>query len=1387
MSRTGSISNVTLNIKEFFSLTDSKDISDFRIVIFNKTTQESQETATNMISLKSGSYTANITADGYLPSLVDFYVSDKPKSINVNMTRKSQYRTATFYALFDNDPKAPVTINNINVAGEVITETTTNADGSKDFFRQTIPLSINGTLSPVTDQQDGKQKWMASIDIPTNKTIKLNLEAQCSAEGISFTYKQWMRIKVSAESQQGSSIVFDPEANVWTNVTDSPLGKPEFIMPTDIKGSVHSVIVSKKDCSENCEPEPGTASQFYLYKLYDNPNRKTGYFDFNVTAGATKVWMPDNQYLEMKATIVEGVDIAKYKIDTDQNLTMSSLFNPTLRKNSSFSIDKKFKTPVTYPGTTIPEKTIFFTYKSSRTHQAHIRLTILLDHDDSDNTTSIIDSKVYLEENSSGDPKKKWKDSISGFFQGNDIKSPDGQSYAKFAGSYMAGVPHANSTYKLSGWIKVERVKRDSAGNAMTKDLIGKDGKVWKTVPITEKVKIQLPERILNTSNPQGYDEIVERYVLRDNSLTQEEGPVQICFEKDHSALLDHRAPNCCLAGLAGSTWTGMEIYWEDRDSITLAGMGFQRRRRVSVDSRGEKKYMDYFVASESKCVDRMKYYEDWIKVAAPVNVEGGWPSSTYDGSPAGSTSCPISQCAGPFMTFNITNDWKPYLGTTTKYPSTHPVFNKNITVSENFVLPKNAFQQPDEHIVSITLRSRDNSIFNLSSKQYDMSKTINAENDTLLASWKNTMVRLKTVEFEKSYRWIDKNLANIYQRKFIAKGNFPIELRIFGPKGNLLYSGSIANEAGLTKDITIEALEINTDMDTTMGAKLIVQAKTEKLQGFTGKKVYVTINPSNLPTARKITQGVDADAYAWWGGNVYELEIDPANPRQTLKATINVNQTPGTTAKLIFYTSDTDNALTKTWFVQFMKSTMASTDAFLAEKYEDRLLESNMEKSGDFLWKQKDVAINNEIMTVTADIPYIGTSPSQSRTFHVTLQASSDQGFRANYIDVVAIAGVMKMGTRAKVALKTLKSLYSDEKEIMALINEGKYIGKQNFYFGNKSFLLQRNNGSVAEIVNKTTGEVFTTEGFLSAHQKTGRLFAAAERVYGAASPIYNITKSFITQPFTKFVGGFKPIIKAVLPFAGLPPSGMPLISVRTTEESKFAVPNCAGCSENMQITQWITNLFNKPLAAQPIDFYIQAKNGRNVFIKATAAGHEPFEQIVFVSENTPMDVTINVPLHRNDTWGFSSTQSFFEAHPAFQETFEEFLLTPEMYAGSNQKGPLSDYIAQGLGDFLIAISTDFQINAATNEYPQERDMCKPGRVVDYSGETPPQYCVDSITYENCPDGCPADYAAFVNGGGCWSYPAFGTQFINKNDYWYTRKCFDEYVYQHCNCPPGM
>jgi hypothetical protein len=90
-------------------------------------------------------------------------------------------------------------------------------------------------------------------------------------------------------------------------------------------------------------------------------------------------------------------------------------------------------------------------------------------------------------------------------------------------------------------------------------------------------------------------------------------------------------------------------------------------------------------------------------------------------------------------------------------------------------------------------------------------------------------------------------------------------------------------------------------------------------------------------------------------------------------------------------------------------------------------------------------------------------------------------------------------------------------------------------------------------------------------------------------------------------------------------------------------------------------------------------------------------------IKKDTPSDLTINIPLHRNDTWGFQSTQNFFEAHPMIQEAFEEFLLAPEMYAGSNQRRSTLEYVSNGLADLAIAISEDFRLVAGNDPDPPE------------------------------------------------------------------------------------
>ena len=101
---------------------------------------------------------------------------------------------------------------------------------------------------------------------------------------------------------------------------------------------------------------------------------------------------------------------------------------------------------------------------------------------------------------------------------------------------------------------------------------------------------------------------------------------------------------------------------------------------------------------------------------------------------------------------------------------------------------------------------------------------------------------------------------------------------------------------------------------------KLIVKAFAGGSKTFSGKKVYVTVNPQYLPTMRKITQGTTSDALAYWGGITHTLEVDPSDPSRTLETTININSKGGENVKLFFYTSDTESFFQKTWLSQLLK-----------------------------------------------------------------------------------------------------------------------------------------------------------------------------------------------------------------------------------------------------------------------------------------------------------------------------------------------------------------------------------------------------------------------------------------------------------------------------------
>lgn len=1325
-SKSNQTADVTFNLSETLSVSgtgtaqtfNKNTIDRFTAIIQNRITGDTTTTTTGTIKLPAGDYVATFMADGYLNITKDLKLTGGNRAINVNMIRASQYRKIDLNAYVWTKTDDPVTVNHISMEAEVYAD-----DATKVKF----PLTGSGVFVPFAPDEEGKQRWHAVTEVPTGKSIKIIVTAECTARAVSFTYKASTRIKVQPEGAPEPSQVYNYSdgAGAWS---DSQGGQPSFTIPMTLAGETVNIIVKRKDAANGNRFEDAEVTN--ISADMNIKNREIGYTDFKITEpNPSAIWLPHRQFFRMGVTVPGAIDINKYRSEYNHDAVMTGRIG--FRQNEQSVISRSVKTPISFDPAKYSRPAIFFTYEKSRLHDGNIVANIKLQgaDDGKPELWAITSGRILVTElPATPNPAvKPWKDTI----QLTDKFGSTG------AGEFVIGVPNKSSRYEFSGHVRVAQ-KQIINGKEMFAKGSGK--------------KVDLTTESILVDPISGFG-----YYNKNIVLNMQTGTIVSQNEKPLGSYYPYlgRLPDDC-SGITGESHPGSRslistVPYElggfktelatakyvcpfPEGSLHIAVSVLRKapeetKSRVNyyafnADAFAKLKHVNE-TFSASWVLDRPLGYrvkrcevgkalgeEDtdalvcWVDVTTPFDPDR--PDQRREWwFPVRMThlSTPIINSSSIYETnmtfgagrvihnlFYVRKDFNES-GNETKLKQ----FKQYRNWSEDIV-PKLPFKASEEHMVKITLRSEDNSLFALSQREYDLSTGkpttyVPDEYKEMESIWKNTIVELKTNKQEKSYKWIEKSLANMYQRNWLIKGDLPIQLTITAPSGRVLAIKTIATADDLVQTFNINPKAMNEEHNHPL---LILQAETDHPDGFAGKKVYATIDPSQMPTARTFTSGVTADAYAFWGGRVIELPVDGDDNKKTKQ--IQVKAFPlevrENKVKVIFYTSDTESLMSKTWIAPLMSERVsAMSSAFNEmnmEMFVDTMLEKAIEHQGPanapvFVWQQKDITITTGVHSIKGRVPYLGKNSIKTNvvTKCFDINATSDQGFHANLIDVAVVLAWVK---GADLTIKSINTFRRVGQNARAVLAEAKATTAAKDY-RNTDFIL-RKRGNDIEITNIKSGEkwreLVTFEQALEINIKTT---AQLEKVLSTHKMLRLLTQ----QPFTFWLRYLKPLVLTLAPFGGLPPSGMPIVTIKSPEESRFIVPNCAGCAETMQITQWITNHFNKPLAATPINVCIKARDNRSMQIKAIAAGHEPHMQIMTV--NNTMNNQIHIPLRRNTYWGLTSIENFFQAHPMMQEQVEAMLLAPEMYAATSERGGLLNYIASGLSDFAAAVASDFKI----------------------------------------------------------------------------------------------
>lgn len=1278
---------VTFIAKEYISKDDAREISKFKVLVINTATGQeykTESTENKTIQLPKGVYQATIISEDYISPLIGFSVKDMSKTVNITATKVTQWRKVIFEADLT-DTQDAVTVTNAEMklllyddAGEVL-------------------LNIAGV-------ENREKKMIITAEIPANKTFLSELRLKCKAAPVTtFDYVYRMKIKVPTTIQH-------PEP-------------PIFIYPIAITGEFVKLLAIKKDGQENeiTHDLRITAESTSKIKIEGNAGNTKVFAGVENLSATTitnnKAWLPDNTFITIKGHLDQTTDANKYiagvSIDKATNKYLHA--DIAIDKFEKIVISKNYKTPIQYDKGKYSEPAIVLSYAQSQTHNAHILLAGTYTINGSLGEQEYMSSEIIIE---SG----KYKDRIYDLFK--NISDSKTTEFGR-----LAGVP-TTGEYKISGKVKIKAYKLDPNGNQ-----VFYTNKKGELIPQKEIKTIIIPSETITVSgstNMGFWTKKIEINTVAKTAQLQtmteknpdDEPTIPLPEDPSEQARIT-QLRRFCDQVIPGATYTIGEATWKVLRCINSSecppavpgchhdwweggqfpdgswrfwcGTG----RSVEIIFRmnsGQKMSPNEVKAHLNTTINVDLNIETYFEVVNTTedcqeNLGGGQetrhrinPVTLKLSDVLGKTKEQLEDELEKWTQFYTRSDYNDEWGYKySKIP--YPLPPKKRLQDNPKLLPQNIYNDEKTAIITVTVQSNDGEPFAITKREIDMSQK--NTNGQFKSSNIYPIVKINQQPFKWPYT---KTLSSTYTAKFkVAKherNNYLIEVEREGKVWG--------NGWGQNSTITINRDILKTESD---GVKLILKATTEKPGGFAGKQVYATINPSQLPTARAITSGTTADAYAFWGGEIRTLEIDPSNPNSTLEHVVDKAMLNGDgEVTVIFYTSDLESFIAKTWYAQTLRSGFnIGSSSLTLERLEDTIMNNAEEPQGTFMWSHKTVTPTTEIMTLRGEIPYIGKTTTYPITKKIIVNASSTHGFYGNVLDIAVVAGVLKVAKKGAQGASKFIEIERKAADALRIMDEAAHL--PNFTRHNGNFLVQKTNG-VTEITNMKTGEILTELEFKSLHTKLANFLKASDKL----GSIHGTVQTLVTQPFTtlalKFLGSKKgylgDIMAFITPFGGMPPSGMPIVTMKSTEEGKFVVPNCQGCSEYMQITQWVTNYFNKPLQAVPIEYEIKVKKGKSIIVSAIAAGHIPFKTIIPVHDDTPDTINIDFVMQRDGSFGlnpFTSTENWFTQHPMFKEVFEEAMLTPELYAMSAGKSNIMEYMAGGARDLAIALYSDFKI----------------------------------------------------------------------------------------------
>lgn len=1324
----------------------TQDINNFTIIATNLETGDRTETHSNYLGLVAGKYKIVVLSDGFLPAEKEVRVYNST-NVNFYLSRVNQYRDVIISVLIDKDSE--VTIKNINATLNTILAKEKNPETNK-WDVSSSPLLLSGAGFQKDVQSNNKEKWKATTSLPVNKKLTLNIFLEAYTKNIDFTYKTNLRVKVSPESQPSDNIYYDETTKTWINVPNTNQ-TPEFIIPIHITGKLYSIKKGTRDYNNSMSLEDD-----YRVKITKLQFSGCRYQEANIISSSStdeQFWLPDDCYVDINFTLPQS-DANLFRPATNYEIELYNYkdSDKLITDVSYIETHKKFKTPIPFnpddPNQTFlknfackedPNKLCTIWISATRSSQHKIWLEfkpylVITNLPDNKKVTIVEDSYYFSEFNAR--PSTKWRDTAYNILQGAKLFCviENGLQICQTSGERYIGIPvmndlNINAKYRLQICDKDDDTGKSCITRVYTTS---------ETVKVDD-TKVVLKNPSMPEKMPIGYSRYNanSRYAYANVSISIDYSKIgNEKYERknvENKYTINFIPPtlvpklNICNPG------TAMHEYFVEDCPEEYTKVG-EVTNTYSTSKIGD--YTYYIVVNSTESYYNTEQARYSVHQCNPDNPHNPITVNTisfphFSGTDANykdaikevmdfcsksPTFTASDNCGSRTVTICTTNYLPVHTYSLLSKGSITKRATKKTTVSGQTYQQFNPSHIQDaagEIKVTVNISSQNAEPFPTSILVYDL-------NDPTKTVRRYASVEIKTDTFTKRFLIKTNSLSNSYTKTYYVRGNSVQQITLISPKNKHVDYSFNTNNA----TFIIDPNEFLSAEDISQ-TNLRVKATTDRPGGFSGKKVYVSLNPSYLPTGRKITQDLSLDSYFWFGGEKFELPVDPKNPNSTEIVTIPVKASKGEQVNLLFYTSDSDYSFGNSVIIEYLKkkiqeikqytpqvkSFLYSLDSVVSS-YEGAIEEAEKNgliKQGDFTWIPKTVTITSEVQNVNAIIPFHGTSPTEPRTYQFTIKVRSNDGFRPDLFEVMSIFTIFFGGGWVSKLAKAKYGVLKDGLELLEKLK--KPINELPSKVYSRHFVAEVNKSTgIIDIIDKQTGEILGLNRFeyrMTKYKTIVECLEKLEPIGHKLKSMLNITK-ITKQQFTtivnkafKSIGGLtKTLFTFALPGGGLAVSGMPTIFLRSADESHFYTPSPEGYSEILNIHTWITNYFNKPLEAKEVTMFIKAKPGRTITLKILAPAHTPYVEVITAPTDTSY-FTRDITLHRRETFmDYSNIQTFFDTHPLFQEMFEEFTGTPELYpTNSERASDLIDYMSEALSDLVVNLSEDFNVLAITEE----------------------------------------------------------------------------------------